>query len=789
MTLQLLLTFLTILTATVAPFMTSRMVDAPTPPQRTTEDHTTELRRAPIVSPLASDSALDELSAGRYWHAARIMRAEGAAEGDAAEKLTLAQADAGWNNWPSVRALLEDADWLEEEGAGLGLYLLGRALEDEERWTDAAAAHARYAQVVGVGALDAVPALVRRTRALWHAGLVEEALASLEDTRGSTVAASWTAVELALNAAEAGDTAAVRRALEHIVEPGARDAVWRVRADAFLAAGDSARADGAFEALVARMTGARRASAAVELGRSRLAAGDSAEARSLLLGSYDDASGSARTRAAEALIDLGGLDMELTLDLARVLDRSGDGWRALRGYGRALQLAERSGEQPPEWVRLERARLMATVADLQDDALEEFRAIHETTADERIGARNLEVWALMRSRQRLPQQVNTLRRWLVERYPSSSEAAEVVWKHGFDAESRERYDAALEHYAFVAEHARTHYRAGDARMRSGRIHLRRAEPEAAAEVYEAYLRDFPDGRRWQEAAYWAGRTRLQLGDTAAAHAHLSRVLREQPIEYYAVMAADLLDVPYTFDLPEGEEPLEPGWLSVGLARLDLLTEAGLTRGAAEEIDRLRDRARGSRAVTLRLAEALIERGRTVDGINLGWALFADGNTWDGRLLRIAYPFPYRELVMREAREWGVDPIVMAAIIRQESAFKSDIVSHAGAIGLMQVMPPTGAQLARAHGPPNFTEASLTAPEVNLHLGAAFFVEMSRRYDGALPLVLSAYNAGPTRANRWRRYPEAGDPPSFTEWIPFDETRGYVKSVRRNLGLYRILYGQ
>jgi soluble lytic murein transglycosylase len=782
MTLQLLLALLTLLTATVTPFVASRATDAPIPER-------VMVAAAPVASPLASDSALDELAAGRFWHAARILRAEGAAEGDASDRLTLARAEAGWSNWLAVRELLEGADWLEDEGGGLGLYLLGRALEAEERWTEAAAAQGRYARVVGVGALEAVPALVRRTRALWRAGLVEEALASLAEARGSTVAASWTAVEMALNAAEAGDTTAARRLRAHILEPGARDAAWRVEADALLGAGDSARAAASFRALAGAMVGSRRANAAVELGRLTLAAGDSAEARSLLLGALEEARGPARTRAAEALIDLGGLDLDLTLELARMLDRSGDGWRALRGYGRALRLADESGMEAPEWVRLERARLMATVADLQDDALEEFRAIHETTTNERIGARNLDVWALMRSRQRLPEQVRTLRRWLVERYPSSPEAAEVVWGRGFEAESRERYDDAVEHYAFVAEHARAHHRAGEARMRMGQIHLRRANPEVAGEVYEAYLSDFPEGRRWQEAAYWAGRIRLELGDTAAGRAHLMRVLREQPIEYYAVMAADLLGVPYTLDLPAGEEPTEPGWLTVGLARLDLLTESGLSRGASEEVDRLRDRARGSRAVTLRLAEALIERGRTVDGINLGWALLAEDNTWDGRLLRIAYPFPYRELVIREAREWGIDPIMMAAIIRQESAFKSDIVSHAGAVGLMQVMPPTGAQLARAHGPRGFTEASLRTPEVNLHLGAAFFVEMSRRYEGALPLVLSAYNAGPTRANRWRRYPEAGDPTRFTERIPIDETRGYVKSVRRNLGLYRILYGQ
>ena len=171
------------------------------------------------------------------------------------------------------------------------------------------------------------------------------------------------------------------------------------------------------------------------------------------------------------------------------------------------------------------------------------------------------------------------------------------------------------------------------------------------------------------------------------------------------------------------------------------------------------------------------------------ALLEDAGSWDQQILRVTYPFPYRELVRREAEEWGIDPFMMAAIIRQESAFKADIVSRAGAIGLMQVMPPTGAQLARTHGPNGFTERSLTKPEVNLHLGAAFFVDMSKRYDDELPLVLSAYNAGPTRATRWRRYPEVSDPLRFTERIPFVETRGYVKSVRRNLGLYRALYGK
>ena len=738
-----------------------------------------------VVPSLASDSALAELAAGRFWHAARLMRAEGFAEGSPTDVLALARAEAGWENWPAVAQLLEGEGWLDREDRGLGLYLVARALEEEERWEEAAG---RYGALPDVLPDRRVAATARLARSAWHDADLASSLAALEGLQPSPVVRSWMAVELVLDAAEQGDVAAVRALSSHAIEPSAASILWRAEVDALLAAGDSAAAAGQLRSILNEATGTRRTIVAVELGRLRLVEGDTVGARTLLLEGLEEGAGGTRARAAESLHDIGGFNFSRTLELARILDRAGDGARALEGYDRAFGIAEASGEVFPEASRLERARMMATIQSRQDEALAEFRSIRETTESERIGARNLEVWAQMRSRQRMTAQVNTLRRWLLDEYPGSNEAAEVAWTRGSNAEANGSLDRALEHYRFLAENVRTHARAGQARMRTGQIHLRRSNLAAAAEVYEAYLEDFPNGRRWQEASYWAGRTRLQLGDTAAARTHLTRVLR-QPIEYYAVMAAELLEIPYEVDVPMGHASVEPGWLTEGLARLDVLTESGLERGAAAEIDRLRDRSDGSREVMLRLAEALIERGRTIDGINIGWAILADGNTWDQQLLRVTYPFPYEELVRREAAEWGIDPFLMAAIIRQESAWKADIVSRAGAVGLMQVMPPTGAQLARAHGPRGFSEEALTRPEVNLHLGAAFFVDMSRRYGEDLPLVLSAYNAGPTRATRWRRYPEASDPLRFTERIPFEETRGYVKSVRRNLGLYRVLYQQ
>jgi soluble lytic murein transglycosylase len=234
----------------------------------------------------------------------------------------------------------------------------------------------------------------------------------------------------------------------------------------------------------------------------------------------------------------------------------------------------------------------------------------------------------------------------------------------------------------------------------------------------------------------------------------------------------------------------PFFLRDGLRRIDLLKASGLDQGAEAEVDRLSEAARGDQRYLLRLALELNERGFTREGINLGWELRRMERPWDLNLLRAIYPFPFRETIEAEARDWGLDPFFMAGLMRQESAFWAEAVSRADARGLMQVLPSTGRELARAVGPPGFRpDEHLFRPEVNLHLGMAFFSDMRRRFGEDPTIILSAYNAGPTRALRWRRYPEAGDLHRFTERIPFRETRGYVKNVLRNRAVYSWLYGE
>ncbi len=739
--------------------------------------------------PSPIDSAREELSVGRYWHAARILRAAGIDRRDAVRTLLLARADAGWHDWPAVGKLLEGVDWLDEAEGGEGWLLLGFAREDGGGWDAAARA---YGSFLGVGAQDdarRVPALARLARSEANSGRTSQALAALDAMPATAgVVRSWMAAELAGRASEHGDTAAVVVLLARVGDAGASDAAWDVLPRARLVAGDSAGAEDGYRAVASADSGPHRAEAMVETGGLALARGDSAAAVLLFEAALDDAPPSSAARAAARLLRIAEPDLDATLRLASMLDRAGDGASALAAYDRAATLAVASGRRMADRARLARARLMSTIRTRQAEAIEEFRAIRADTKDERIGARNLELWAGVRGRQGRHGDVTTLRKWLLAEYPGSPEAAEVRWDRGNAAEDRGDVPGALAEYAALTRAAPTLGRAGEARMRTGQIRLGRGDLEGAADVFEAYLADFPTGRRWDEAAYWAARVRYQLGDTAAARTLVARIRLEEPVSYYAVMGAGLLGDPYDVDLPAGEIPVEPDWMTAGLARMDDLIEAGLEQGAEFEESRLEARARGVPAVQLRLAEALNDRGRTIAGINIGWTLRREGRPWDRRLLRVVYPFPYRELVVREAAEWGLDPILLAALIRQESAFKADIRSGAGAVGLMQVMPPTGRQLARTWGPEDFHENSLTTPEVNLHLGAAFFADMNRRYGGDLPLVLSAYNAGPTRATRWRRYPEASDPERFVERIPFEETRGYVKNVRRNLGVYQALYG-
>ncbi len=130
---------------------------------------------------------------------------------------------------------------------------------------------------------------------------------------------------------------------------------------------------------------------------------------------------------------------------------------------------------------------------------------------------------------------------------------------------------------------------------------------------------------------------------------------------------------------------------------------------------------------------------------------------------------------------------MASLIRQESEFNPQAISHANAWGLMQLLPINGRSEAREAKLLNFTTPQLLQPQVNLQLGTHYFKSVLDEYNGQVEYALAAYNAGEHRVADWRAAGKYRDIAEFVESIPFTETRDYVQAILRNAQVYRQLY--
>jgi soluble lytic murein transglycosylase len=154
-----------------------------------------------------------------------------------------------------------------------------------------------------------------------------------------------------------------------------------------------------------------------------------------------------------------------------------------------------------------------------------------------------------------------------------------------------------------------------------------------------------------------------------------------------------------------------------------------------------------------------------------------------------FPMPFRDAVVRRAREISLDPAYVYGLIRQESRFIMDARSHVGASGLMQVMPATARWTARKIGMTGFTAEQITDRDTNIAIGTAYLKLVLDDFGGSMPLAAAAYNAGPSRPRAWRNGPVL-EAAIWAENVPFSETRDYVKKVLANTTNYAaILSGQ
>ncbi len=154
--------------------------------------------------------------------------------------------------------------------------------------------------------------------------------------------------------------------------------------------------------------------------------------------------------------------------------------------------------------------------------------------------------------------------------------------------------------------------------------------------------------------------------------------------------------------------------------------------------------------------------------------------------KLRYPMPYKLIVQQQANRFGVDPLLVTAVIREESRFMPKSESSAGARGVMQLMPDTAEWAAEKMGLKNYSKDQLYEPETNIMLGSWYLANLSKQFNNNLVLVLASYNGGRGRVQEWL---SKGDisPQGQIDEIPIKETREYVKKVLYSYNKYKELY--
>lgn len=337
-------------------------------------------------------------------------------------------------------------------------------------------------------------------------------------------------------------------------------------------------------------------------------------------------------------------------------------------------------------------------------------------------------------------------------------------------------------YRVAADHGFSEgFEFAEAEWLAGWIALRRLDRPEQALTHFVQLHDGVGyAISLARAAYWAGRASAALGRADDARFWYGRAAEHTGAFYGQLAAAKLppdarphLDAPQPLpaDRRAAFERREIVALAALAHRVDASDVVGLALGCLEDA--------AENGIDQRLVAELAHRFDRPDiAVRVARRSYADGV----RLLPDGYP----TMTLPSGHP---EPALVHALIRQESGFRADAVSRAGARGLMQLMPATARQTARKAGLGYSLDALLDDPAYNVSLGRAHLAELLEAFDGSYVLGLAAYNAGAHRARQWLA--ENGDPRrpgidtiDWIELIPFYETRNYVQRVLEGLAIYR-----
>jgi soluble lytic murein transglycosylase len=378
---------------------------------------------------------------------------------------------------------------------------------------------------------------------------------------------------------------------------------------------------------------------------------------------------------------------------------------------------------------------------------------------------------------------------------AESEAAEALFLKGSVLEDMNRNTEATALYRRLAARYPARHEAGAALWRLGWLAYLAGDTAGAAQAWTR-LAQIPGGRSYRVSAlYWTGRATERKSGLAAAKPLYIRVMTEAPRSYYGGLAARRVAPPRaaTADLqirlpndPSAAVAADPAFVRVALLR-----RIGLVEYAWQELEELVRRSVGDTMRLYALSGTYMKEERYDLALRILRRHFGSlASTGHASLPRafweMLYPFGWEDHVREAAERSGLDPFLVAAVVREESGYYPRAVSPAGARGLMQLMPGTAQPMAEVRGLPFRNGDLLYDPVANLQIGTSFLAGLMKEF-GDPRLALAAYNAGPRRAREWWKARRSDDVEVWVEQIPYDETRLYVRRVMLSWDEYRRIY--
>jgi soluble lytic murein transglycosylase-like protein len=370
------------------------------------------------------------------------------------------------------------------------------------------------------------------------------------------------------------------------------------------------------------------------------------------------------------------------------------------------------------------------------------------------------------------------------------------------------YDQALDAFREAQQRFPNGARASYVHWKAAWLTLRQGRNEEAKKAFEEQIALYSSGAETPAALYWRARLAEEDNQPLMARAFYQKLSDRYRNFYYAELGRQRMKhlpaaagVATQYALLDRVPPLdsnyrvtesEPPPDDLHVQKAQLLGNGGLVDFAVRELQAAAA-ANGASWGPVETAQLYDEAGHYSQAIEVMkhstpnyFAL--DIPDLPRKYWEALFPKAYWNDLKRSSAANGLDPYLVASLIRQESEFNPNAVSRANAVGLMQLLPKTGKAVAKEVKLKRYNASQLYTPAVNLQLGTRYFKGMVDKFGGSFEYALAAYNAGSDRVEDWLGQGKYRDPQEFVESIPFTETREYVQAILRNASVYKQIYG-